>query len=513
MPYMSDFSALAETLTEQLRHQHDDAARLRTIRAHVHDSQAAPFLEWLTTHPHQAPLSLLRLVQYQALMAKPIITNPNLTHYEWAGDTLKRLLGSQEPVSETWSFFSGPSQSAVIADTAVNGLPPLTMHELVTKAPEILGPAGMDPDNHQQKYFFVKFLDPSDFPTFAYVGFRPEAVNALGLSPEAFRAYFADLLWQERRTVEAFQRLVAEHVTSHARFQDLKAAYKGWATHQAAADWQGPVEGEALSALAPAGGADQVRVVLAEQQRIRSRIVRLLHRIDYTDGQAILIETPTLHAIAGLSLQAHPKATGNFYPKDELWIYRPIEDLQRRRTGWIVVEPQRTFDKTESGADFFTPFIWKDGALAFRKPITPSYLRDFVALIDVTPHPRGHYLRTAQPMDYPGGSTSGRAQWYRLVEEPAWPYFLVRELRFSGSGTAAIPLTHHSFIELHATQGLIKVTLSASSEISLREISPHGFTVTPTQPVLLPATLPHETITYQATAPAQLMFFTRESGE
>ena len=438
-----------------------------------------------------------------SLATQPVTTEPNTTDYEWAGSTLRRLMNTSKPVAESWPFFSGPSRPARIATPSAGGQ--LTMEELVTRMPEVLGPNGADPDNHNQKYFFVKFLDPSDFPAFAYVGFDPKTVGALKQSPQAFKASFADLLWQERRAVEELAALVRPQVTTEARFQALKSAYKQWAIDQAQANWQGRARAE-MSPFVPTGQADAAQQLLTRQQEIRRRITGLMHRIDFEKDQAILIETPTLHAIAGLSLQIHPKIPGNFHPKDELWIYKELP-LPDGHAGWLLVEPQRTFDKTESGADFFTPFAWTSGAsrgeLGFRKSISRNDLTTFVELMDATPYPKSHYIRRTERIAKPEGTTKGQAHWYRVVEEPGWPYFLVRELRFEGPGEATGPLTHHSFIELHATQGRIEVGLAKGGTTDCR------ITVTPTQPVFLPASLPYDTITYRATEPACLHFFTR----
>ena len=444
-----------------------------------------------------------RTAPYAALAAQPIATEPNVTHYEWAGATLQHLLGNLRPVAETWPFFSGPHKPAVIAGTT----PPITMEDLVRHAPEVLGPAGADLENGGQKYFFVKFLDPSDFPAFAYVGFQPDAVNRLGQSPDQFRAHVAGLLWQDREAVEALAGLFRPDVQTEERFQQLKTAYKQWSIAQAAADWQGPLTADALAACAPAGRetAAALTALLDRMQRVRRDITRLMHRIDFADDQAILIETPTLHAIAGLSLQIHPKVAGNFHPKDELWIYKTIDDARGRRIGWVLVEPQRTFDKTESGADFFTPFVWTDGRLDFRKPITPAYLRSFVALMDAAPRPRAHYVRTARPMTTPDHVVDGGARWYRTVDEPAWPYFLVREVRFSGPGHTRLPLPHHSFQELHVTQGAVILTLTRRGSAPLER------RITPAAPLFLPASLPYDTLRLAATAPAQLQYFMRRA--
>ena len=432
------------------------------------------------------------------LITSPVRTEPNPTHYEWAGATLQRLFGATRAISETWAFFSGPQKPARIAGDG------MTMEELVTTRPEVLGPAGADPENHGQKYFFVKFLDPSDFPAFAYVGFRPEAAAKLRTAV-GLKAHVAELLWEDRQAAERLAELVRPRVDSQTVFATFKAAYKQWAIAQARADWRSNTSLD-VSPYVAASQKIFAAAALKRQQAARRAIVRLVHRIDFKDDQAILIEAPALHAIAGLSLQLHPRTPGNFYPKDELWIYKRV-GLPGGSKGWLLVEPQRTFDKTESGGDFFTPFAWTGvgtaGRLGFRKPITKAYLRRFVSLMDAAAHPKSHYVRKAAKMTVSGGTTTGRAQWYRLVEEATWPYFIVRELRFAGAGQSVTPLPHHSFIELHATQGEVKVSLGDGRRTR------NTFTVNPTRPVFLPASLPDSTITYRASRPAHLQFFTR----
>ncbi len=498
------FTTIALTLAQQIRGT-DTSALLQAARQQLDGRAAGEFLTWLDQHPEHSDPALVRAVQYVSLTSQPITTEPNVTHYAWAGATLQRLLGSPRPIAETWSFFSGPQKPALIAGTACGALLPITMEELVRHMPEVLGPVGADPENGGQKYFFVKWLDPSDFPAFAYVGFHPDAVGRVGRPPERFRAYFADLLWQDREAVETCAQWLRPHITTEAQFQQLQTAYKQWAITQAAADWQGPIAADALMAGAPAGRetASMITALLTRMQEIRRQITQLMHRIDFADDQAILIETPTLHAIAGLSLQIHPKVPGNFHPKDELWIYKTVEDAQGRRIGWVLIEPQRTFDTTESGGDFFTPFAWKEGRLDFRKPITRAYLQSFVALMDATPHPRAHYVRTAQPATLPEHTMQGNARWYRTVDETTWPYFLVRELRFTGAGQTELPLPHHSFQELHVTHGTVRLTLTRRDGARLER------RITPATPVFLPASLPYDTLQLAAAAPAQLQHFMR----
>lgn len=381
------------------------------------------------------------------------------------------------------------------------------MEELVSKAPQVLGPAGTDPKNRHQKYFFVKFLDPSDFPAFAYVGFRQEAVRALGRSPGAFRAYFAALLWEDRRILEELARLAHPRIRSRRAFEQFKAAYKRWAIAESTRDWSGrtALDSSAFMAGSP---RDEASRHLKRQSHTRRRIVTLMHRIPFEPDRAVLIPSPTLHAIAGLSLQIHPNRPGNFYPKDELWIYKQIP-LRSGRNGWILVEPQRTFDRTESGADFFTPFAWQEsrggGRLGFRKAITRTDLNEFVRLMDATPHPRGHYLETARPAAPARSSTQGRARWYRLVDKPEWPFFFVYELRFEGPGVSTLPLTHQSFIELHVTQGVVEAAFQSPRSQARRVM------VTPARPTFLPATLPYDTMTYRSRRPARLLFFSRRA--
>lgn len=518
----NDWTRLAETLSEQLRQGTDTATLLRQARRRLEGSSVDDFLEWLGSTPQSHSVQLVRLIQHLALTAKPIATDPNTTAYEWAGKTLQRLLETPAPVSETWPFFSGSQKPAKISNTATGSLSAITMEELVVLTPEFLGPQGVDTEHGNQKYFFVKFLDPSDFPPFAYVGFNPEAIGILRQqleeehrlrldSDEAWRQaltrHVADLLWQDRQAVEALADLVRPRVGSSETFAQLKTAYKRWAMAQAEADWNDPPASDTLKAFGPfldeaGGGMRMITSLLARTQQIRRRLIGLMHRINFAPDQAILVESPALHAIAGLSLQLHPKAPGNFHPKDEAWIYKPIA-CPDGTAGWMLVEPQRTFDQTESGADFFTPFAWTERGLGFRKAITRASLDVFVSIMDARPRRREDCLRTVEPTEIPRSSTRGEVRWYRAIEEAAWPYFVVRELRFSGAGEAVTPLAHHSFIELHATHGTVEIILSRGDGQT------HRFTVTPAHPALLPASLPYETIAYRASRPANVLFFTR----
>lgn len=510
--------AIVSRLAELLRQGRGEAATVARAAGVVDEQAASQLLAWLPRAPRTTPVPLLRLAWYVACAIRPVTTELNATHYEWAGSTLRSLFGAAKPIAETWAFFSGPSKPARIAGTGASS--GMTMEELVAAAPQVLGPAGADPENRRQKYFFVKFLDPSDFPPFAYVGFDPVSVGRLRDSLErergipfpspaafeqAFKRVFADLLWEDRRTLPQLARLIRPQVRSRRQFERFKAAYKRWAITQASTDWGGRNALDLTPFVAQAQ-RKTAEACLRRQCEARRAIVSLMHRIDYEPGQAILIETPTLHAIAGLSLQVHPRAPGNFQPKDELWIYQELA-LPRGKTGWILVEPQRTFDRTESGADFFTPFAWEEagaqGALGFRKSISRAYLNRFIALMDATPHPKRHFLRTAQPMAGPEAGARGRARWYRVVEEPGWPYFFVRELRFGGPGQSVTPLAHHSFIELHVTRGRVQVLLER------RGVRPYSFIVGPARPVFLPATLPYDTIRYRAGGTADLFFFSR----
>ncbi len=514
MPAPMTPAALAEHLCAQLRGGAPAAALLAELRPRVTTAQAEELLTWLAANPEACPREHRRLLQCAALALQPIRTRAYTAAYEWAGPTLRRVLGSPEPIAETWPFFSGPGKSSIILQDGQAPADAVTLEEWVRCVPEAMGPLGTDSSHGGQKYFFVKFLDPSDFPPFAYVGFEPTAVAAaldrLGARPQtpearqdAFRAHLHALLWEDRQAVEEFAAAARPRVESPEAFASLKTAYKQWAVAQAEANWDGAVESPQTAALEDFGAsATTLRALLSRMQQARRQLTGLMHRIDFEEHQAILIESPTLHAIAGLSLQVHPKTRDNFHPKDEAWLYAPVRDAQGRSIGWVLVEPQRTFDRTESGADFFTPFAWAPQGLGFRKPITQAYLKTFLALVDLVPKPREEYVRRAVPEQPPAGVMRGGAQWSRVIDEARWPYFVVRALRFTGPGEAVDALPHHSFSELHVTQGEVEVTLRRGEKS-------HRLAVSPSHPVLLPATLPYEMIAYRAAGPAHMILCTR----
>ncbi|MGQ0644337.1 MAG: NAD-dependent epimerase/dehydratase family protein, partial [Elusimicrobiota bacterium] len=493
-------------------------AKLRPALAGKRGNKLLGELGWTA----EEAATILRLLQYLVLPNEPIQTDPHFAFYEWYGQILKTLHGTDKPPSQTWPFFSdfpgiGPAD---VTDTAIviagkRALKPMTMRNLVLRTPQVLGPEGADPSNKNQKYIFVKFMDTSDFPPFAHVGFNTEALKQLKRQWVAdrrsgaeynsdieflrdFRKHFAELLKRDRELTENLRDLV--QVRTEEEFQSFKDAYKAWAIAQAEADWAG----EAVMDLSPFtenGRGTEAAQVLEEQKKVRFEIVRLMHKIPFQENQAILIETPTVHAIAGLSLQIHPPDQ----PKDELWIYKMIYDDKGKPIGALLVEPQRTFDKTDSGADFYTPFAWdsEEGRLGFRKNMTPEFLDGFAAGMDATPRPVDHYLRSTEPMEVPGAVNEGGAGWHRSVDEAGWPYFLVRELRFSAAGRSRTPLEHHSFVEIHATRGEVEIVLKREGQPS------RTVTVTPKHPVFLPAGLPYDAIEYASKGPAELLYFAR----
>src|ERR1700709_2285674 len=65
---------------------------------------ARELLEWLTAHhsngaagalSNSQVANIIRLLQYKTLSAEPIQTELHGSRYEWAGDTLQRLFGSE----------------------------------------------------------------------------------------------------------------------------------------------------------------------------------------------------------------------------------------------------------------------------------------------------------------------------------------------------------------------------------------------------------------------------------
>jgi len=484
--------------------------------------------------------SMARLLQYRILAEEPIQTDPHFSYYEWAGKTLQNMHGITDddlekegragPPAEKWAFFSdrvgmGP---ASISGTAVKvgdiELGPITMRDLVKRVPQVLGADGVDPDNDRQKYFFVKQLDPSDFPEFALVGFNPATVSQLKGEMEEkmnrrftdaqfeteFRRYTADLYWEDRQHSEEVSRLVRSNLKTQADFQVFKAAYKSWAIDQAKKNWMGD-EVFDVAPFVDSGSIPNLETILRKQTGVRREIVSYMHRIDYKDADAILIESPTVHGIAGLSIQSHPKHEDNFYPKDELWIHKPVYGDKGKRIGWVLIEPQRTFDKTDSSADFFTPFAWDDetNSLGFRKNITEDQLLAFVDQMDATPKPREHYIRRSSRNDSRGSPATIAGDWYDVVDEhETWPYFRVWQFQVSEEqpsdpAITAIPLEHNSFAEIHVTRGEFEVILKGIG------VDKKSLTITPTQPLLLPASLPYDKILIKSKGPAELLYFTR----
>jgi hypothetical protein len=190
------------------------------------------------------------------------------------------------------------------------------------------------------------------------------------------------------------------------------------------------------------------------------------------------------------------RAENRAAPKNEAWL--PVT-LGGRLT---LVEPQQTSDTTYSLADFYTPFVWSDDRLKFRKGdpargLSASALAAYLDGVDLAVTPVEHFRRA--PVLVPAASHD-RAALHRLVDEPAdWPFFTAYRLDLDGS--AGAPASWRG----DHPPGVFQQWVVLTGEVTLAAAG-RTATLDPARPAFIPATLDGG---YQLSAagPASLLVF------
>lgn len=308
---------------------------------------------------------------------------------------------------------------------------------------------------------FTKIIR-TDFPPLVHVGFRRRVE----------RATLLGALAAEQDGLRALRRALAP---GRAAFDGFQRRYTAWATAQARSRWQLDDAGTLARELGPWVAADaavSLPATLTGLRRNRAGLVDLLNEIDLDAeaGSLFLTQAGIIHAIFGLSHQTHPRdpshralqqlfgelaaarargapdaeldalvaavplatlrASGTAPPKNEAWFPLRLDGKL------VIVEPQQSSDTTYSLADFYTPFVWGDGAARFRKGdaaagIPPAQLEAFLMAMDLEGTPITQIRRRPEPVAPPG---PGPVRLCRVIDEPeAWPFFTVYTVELDGS--------------------------------------------------------------------------------
>jgi hypothetical protein len=398
---------------------------------------------------------------------------------------------------ELWLNSTRPEAPARLAGD------PAPLNERLASHPEALG-------EWSRRLFgdvlpvFTKFIHTS-FPSRVHLGFRRPVE----------RGQF--LAWLEHEQALLRRLFAALRLPDAGAFAEYDARYSAWASRQALGGWRQDDDGVAASALAAfVDPTFALREWLRAVRDNRAVIVDALNEIDLTQarGQLFLSSAGVIHAIFGLSHQTHPRdparsalealfaalAERAASGATDVDLARTIEDanLSALREGasapakneaWlpaivdgaeVLVEPQQTSDTTYSLADFYTPLVWGDDRVRFRKGepstgLSRDQLAAYLAGVDFSATPVDSIRRA--PKVVPGASSEG-AVLSCLVDEPsAWPFFTAYQLELTGRFTGGPP--PGVFQQLVVTRGRAELLDDSGT---LGELSPRS-------PAFIPATL------------------------
>jgi hypothetical protein len=355
---------------------------------------------------------------------------------------------------ETWLNSTWPGKAA-----AVKGLD-ATFRQWLRRNPSALGSWSRALFGNDLP-FFTKVLR-TRFPPLVHLGFS-RTVEA--------RTFLAWLNREQDLLRRFFDALCPSGPESFRRFQD---AYEDWAVVQSLKKWRlTETDGHRrlVRSFAPFlrdPSDPRVSGILAQLRDNRARIVSVLNEINLSreHGRLLLSPAGTVHSIFGLSLQVHPSdpalgrlrtilrdgaqtpdrtkavrrlslsrgrptvSTAGPRPKSEAWM--PME-LNGRT---VLVETQQTSDTTYSLADFYTPFVWRNG-MAFRKGdrrlgIRSKRFHDISKHIDFQRSLISSARLTPQRVETIPRAVGVRST--RLVDHPlTWPFFTTYKLTFQGT--------------------------------------------------------------------------------
>ncbi len=423
--------------------------------------------------------------------ARPILLGPIDTPKSWGG--------------ERWLNSTRPEGSATVAGVS----PVTTLAERLAREPALLG-------DWTRRLFgdelpiFTKLIH-TDFPPRVHVGFR-RAVDRAAL-----------LGWLVREQAELQGLAGALALSTRDAFSAFQTRYAAWATAQALVQWRREDDAELADGLAPLV-RPEARAELAERigrlRRNRAQLVELLHEVDLAreSGNLLLTSAGVVHAIFGLSHQTHPldrsratletlfaelgeldaRGAGDEAlaaridaaglpalraenraapPKNEAWLPATVDG---RLT---LVEPQQTSDTTYSLADFYTPFVWDQERLRFRKGdaargLGEEELAGYLAGADLSATSLEQLRRVPEPLANGGGNDGARL--YRLVDEPAaWPFFTAYRIDLDGAA---------SWRGGHAP-GVFQQLVPLAGEVTIEDAAGAVGVASTRAPVFIPATL------------------------
>lgn len=374
------------------------------------------------------------------------------------------------------------------------------LSQAVARNPEVLGRWSRLLFGDTQP-IFTKFLY-TNFAPQVHMGFRRE------VDPVQFKGW---LMAEQAFMRELFEGLSPETRADKATFDLFRQQFADWASLIAGSDWVSNADAPAIEGLSrffPAEAQGRVADLFARIKANRNLISSSFHTVDLTKeaGNMLLSPAGVPHAIFGLSEQTHPldnafealqvlyarlnkmaaegastqamrkvvhdarldmlRAKNKGEPKNEAWFPMEVKAADGSKQ-IVLVEPQQTSNTTFSFADFYTPFIFKEGAgMIFRKGaetggLSQAQVEGFIDALKFEVTTPEQMRRTPQEVE--SGASAVHAKLFKVVDEAeSWPLFTTYRVDLSGSASQEARWSgahpDGSFQQIVVTQG--QVTLS-----------------------------------------------------
>ena len=384
-----------------------------------------------------------------ALSKRPIVLTAKTNQMAWG--------------SEVWTDSTHPAGMAQVSD--------ISLGDLVKNKPEVLGRMARLIFGDQLP-IFTKFLR-TNFDPLVHMGFK------VGVDRQKYEQF----LQEEQMLLGKLREQVRPK--NQEEFDQFNSAYATWAQAQALKqwlirDWDDPANSVFLAVLEKMGlNPSVMQSILNDLRANRLKLVGPLNEINLNDevGNLLLSFAGMAHAIFGLSHQTHPldpavdslmklftdmssiidagRVAGKSEETIEIEIEQAIKksgviELRNSRKAdpkseaWLVavmdglvtlVEPQQTSATTYSFADLYTPFVFKDGEMVFRKGnprigLTNSEISTYLDSVDFKATPVNNLRKKPQEVE----RNATNAVLHRLVDDgKTWPFFTAYRLDLNGN--------------------------------------------------------------------------------
>jgi len=262
-----------------------------------------------------------------------------------------------------------PEYTAIIPGTEAEGLKPITLEELVSYYPEMLGSAQYK--DYHTKVCIVRKIG-------ARVGLN-SVLNMMGTDT------FVVLLQNDRRLAYEVMAILNKYLKTDNDFLNFAKQYGSWESMQDCIGWRKTGEpyftGETFNDFT-AADREALNGFLRQMRLTRAEIANVFNRIDQLGPDKVIL-TPARHPhnLDGQALHVHAVG-GKPVLKSHAWIAMPIEDATGEDC-LVLVIPQLASETTYYIADF-SPWIYDRNkkSIVMKSKFTDQEVKNEAELIE-----------------------------------------------------------------------------------------------------------------------------------